>query len=198
MIREGRALYSLDGSPVVLLYGPVPAYRSLSEGMTGRDVAELDAALVRLGYASRGQPGPRSGYFGPATAFGIEKLQAQLGVPVTGALTLGQAVFLPGPARITALGAGVVPGGLAQPGAIVLTATSTRPAVTINLDASQRTEVRRGDRVAITLPSGRVTPGTMHPSAPWPPSHPAPAPPPSWSRSPRWTRGRAAAWKRPR
>jgi hypothetical protein len=161
VIREGRALYSLDGGPVVLLYGPVPAYRSLSEGMTGRDVAELNAALVRLGYASRGQPGPRSGYFGQATAFGIEKLQARLGVPVTGALTLGQAVFLPGPARITALGAGVVPGALAQPGATILTATSTRPAVTINLDASQRTEVRRSDRVAITLPSGRVTPGTI-------------------------------------
>jgi hypothetical protein len=84
---------------VPLLYGPVPAYRSLSEGMTGRDVAELNAALVRLGCATRSQLDPRSGYFSQASALGMEKLQARLGLPVTGALPLGQAVFLPGPAR---------------------------------------------------------------------------------------------------
>lgn len=161
VVRAGQVLYRVDGGPVVLLYGRVPAYRTLSEGMTGRDVAELNAALVRLGYAHRGQLDPRSGYLGPASALGIERLQAQLGMPVTGALTLGQAVFLPGPARITAPGAAAVLGGPAQPGGTVLTATSVTPAVTINLDASERTEVRRGDRVAITLPSGRVTPGTI-------------------------------------
>jgi hypothetical protein len=43
----------------------------------------------------------------------------------------------------------------------VLSATSTRPVVTIDLDAAQQTEVRTGNHVTITLPSGRTTPGVV-------------------------------------
>ena len=35
MIRQGQVLYRASGSPVVLLYGSVPSYEDLSEGMTG-------------------------------------------------------------------------------------------------------------------------------------------------------------------
>ena len=35
-MRQGQALYQVDGLPVVLLYGNVPAWRTLSAGMTGR------------------------------------------------------------------------------------------------------------------------------------------------------------------
>jgi hypothetical protein len=43
----------------------------------------------------------------------------------------------------------------------VLAATSARHVVTIALDAAQQTEVKAGDKVAITLPAGRVTPGVV-------------------------------------
>ena len=46
---------------MVLLYGNVPAYRDLSEGMTGADVTELNTDLVRLGYASTSALGPEVG-----------------------------------------------------------------------------------------------------------------------------------------
>ena len=52
VVRQGQALYRVDGQPVVLLYGHVPAWRALSAGMTGADVRELNIALVQLGYAS--------------------------------------------------------------------------------------------------------------------------------------------------
>ena len=54
VIGQGRVLYKTgNGSPVVLLYGRVPAWRALGEGVTGADVAQLNHDLVRLGYAGR-------------------------------------------------------------------------------------------------------------------------------------------------
>ena len=163
VVRQGQVIYRVSGSPVVLLYGRVPAWRALSEGVTGADVAELNADLVRLGYAGRAALGPRSGwdYFSSGTAYALERLQAHLGLTVTGALPLGQAVFLPGAARITGLGTGMVLGSAAAAGTVVLTASSTRPVVTVALDAGQQAEVRKGDKVSVTLPSGATTPGVV-------------------------------------
>ena len=36
--------------PVILLYGDLPAYRTLQYGSEGADVAQLEADLVALGY----------------------------------------------------------------------------------------------------------------------------------------------------
>ena len=54
VIRQGQVLYKTgNGSPVVLLYGSVPAWRALDEGITGQDVSQLNHDLVDLGYAGR-------------------------------------------------------------------------------------------------------------------------------------------------
>jgi hypothetical protein len=131
--------------------------------MTGAGVTELNTDLVKLGYASAAALGPRSGwnYFSAETAYALEQLQSKLGLTVTGALPLGQVAFLPGPAQVTGLGTGVVPGVPATPGSVVLTASSVTPVVTIDLDASQQTEVNKGDKVSVTLPSGVTTPGVI-------------------------------------
>jgi hypothetical protein len=47
VVSQDQVLYQVSGAPVVLLYGSTPAYRSLSLGLTGADVAELNADLVR-------------------------------------------------------------------------------------------------------------------------------------------------------
>ena len=163
VVREGQVIYQVSGAPVVLLYGHVPAWRDLSEGVTGPDVTELNAALVKLGYASAAALGPRPGWddFSAETAYALGLLQAHRGLTVTGTLPLGQAVFLPGAARITGPGATTVLGGTATPGAAALTATSTSPVVTIALDAGQQTEVKKGDKVSVTLPDGTTTPGVI-------------------------------------
>jgi hypothetical protein len=163
VVRQGQVIYQVSGAPVVLLYGHVPAWRDLSQGVTGPDVSELNAALVKLGYASAAALGPRSGwdYFSGETGYVLGLLQAHLGLTVTGTLPLGQAVFLPGAARITGPGATTVLGGAAAPGAAALTATSTRPVVTVALDAGQQTEVKKGDKVSVTLPDGATTPGVV-------------------------------------
>ena len=162
-IRQGQAIYQVSGTPVVLLYGSVPAYRDLSEGMTGADVTELNTDLVKLGYATATALGPRSGwdYFSGETAYALGRLQAHLGLTQTGTLPLGQAVFLPGTIQVTALGTGAVPGAAATSGATVLTGTSLTPVVTIDLDASLQTQVAVGNKVSITLPNGSATPGVI-------------------------------------
>jgi hypothetical protein len=121
-------------------------------------VQELNADLVALGDSTT-QLSPTSDRFGSATTAALEKLQAALGVTQTGTLTLGQAAFLPGPARVTAVAATL--GSLARPGQPVLAATSTTRQVTIALDTALQSEVKVGDRVTITLPDNTTTPGVI-------------------------------------
>ena len=163
VIAEGQVLYQISGRPVVLLYGSTPAYRSLSagsgSGTTGPDVRELNADLVDMGYASGSEVPAGSDVFSSWTALGVEKLQAALGVSTTGTLSLGEAVFLPGAARITSVSATL--GGPAPVGQAIMSATSTTRVVTVDLDTSQQSDVAVGDHVAITLPDGAITPGLV-------------------------------------
>jgi hypothetical protein len=157
VITQGQVLYQVSGNPIVLLYGSTPAYRSLSAGVTGADVAQLNADLGALGYASSSQLDPTSNVFSSATVTALDKLQAGLGVRQTGSLDLGQAVFLPSAVRITAVSATLG----ASAGGPVLTASSTTRAVTIALGAAQQSQVKAGAQVTITLPDTKTTPGVV-------------------------------------
>jgi Putative peptidoglycan binding domain len=159
VISQGQVLYRVSDSPVVLLYGSTPAYRTLSASATGADVAELNADLVELGYATSAQLGPTSASFGSATTMAVKKLQAALGVTQNGRLTLGQAVFEPSAVRVTTMSAQL--GGDTQPGQPVMQATSTTRIVQVALVASQQTEVAVGDTVTITLPNNKTTLGVV-------------------------------------
>jgi peptidoglycan hydrolase-like protein with peptidoglycan-binding domain len=158
VIAEGQVLYRVSDRPVVLLHGATPAYRTLSAGTTGPDVAELNADLVTLRYGTSAQLRPRSA-FGPATTAAVQKLQASVGVSRTGTLTLGQAAFAPAAMRVTSVSAQL--GGRAQTGETVLEATSTIRQVQVAMPASQQTEVAVGNKVSITLPDNRATPGVV-------------------------------------
>ncbi|MQA73433.1 MAG: peptidoglycan-binding protein [Solirubrobacterales bacterium] len=155
----GEVLYRVADEPVALLCGRTPAYRSLSEGMDGPDVRQLNRNLVSLGYAGRDELDPTSDYFGAETASALERLQDELGLEQTGSLEPEQAVFLPGPLRITRVTATL--GTMAQPGAPVAQATSTRRRVEVDLDASQAAVVEIGDRARVTLPDNETTPGIV-------------------------------------
>src|SRR5262249_21959015 len=130
VIGQGQVLYRVgNGTPVVLLYGRVPAWRALAAGVHGADVRQLNRALVALAGATRYQLDPASKYFAAVTGYALEKLQARVGLPQTGTLPLGQAVFLPSAIRVT-----TVPASLGAPAAgPVLAATSARHVVTIAL-----------------------------------------------------------------
>jgi hypothetical protein len=159
VVSQGQVLYQVSGAPIVLLYGSTPAYRTLSSGLTGPDVEELNYDLVALGEYPSGEIGPTSDTFNSATEYGVKKLQAALGVTQTGSLTFGQVVFLPSSARITSVAANL--GAPVQSGQPVLSATSTTRQVSVALDASQQSEVALGDKVSIILPNNQATPGLI-------------------------------------
>jgi hypothetical protein len=159
VISQGQVLYRVDDSPVGLLYGSTPAYRSLSAGASGADVAELNADLVALGYATSAQLSATSPFFGPSTTMALEKLQADLGVTQNGTLALGQAVFEPTAVRVTSLSAQL--GGTTLAGQTVMQGSSTTRQVQVALDASQQTDVAVGNTVTITLPNNQTTPGVV-------------------------------------
>jgi hypothetical protein len=160
VIRQGHALYKTDnGSPVVLLYGSVPDWRPLDEGVTGADVSQLNHDLVALGDADSVDISALGwDYFSWETAAGVEKLQSALGVSSpSGSLPLGQVVFEPQALRVSQ-----VTGSLGGPAnGPVLAATSDRHVVTVPLDVSQQSEVKAGDKVTVALPDGTTTPGTV-------------------------------------
>ena len=158
VVRRGQDLYEVDGAPVTLFYGARPEWRALYAGVpAGPDVAQLDRNLIALGY---GDGLIVSGYFTAATAYAVERWQAARGLPVTGTVPLGQVGYAPGPLRVTAVTPAL--GAPPQPGASVLTATSTTPVVLAAVPVSQEYLVRGGDEVTVTLPDGATTtPGVV-------------------------------------
>ncbi len=154
VVRRGETLYAIGGEPTVLLYGSVTPWRAFAPGMApGRDVAELNANLRALG-----DGGPAGDAFTADTEVAIGSFQAKQGLAVTGRLLLGSVAFEPGAVRVTAVtptvGAPVLAGA-------VLSVTSMRREVTIQLDASQQASVKVGDPVTITLPDNSTTPGRV-------------------------------------
>jgi Putative peptidoglycan binding domain len=162
VIKEDETVYSLSDVAVPLLYGSTPDYRAFSVGMSdGADVDELTEDLISLGY---GTGLTQSDHYSSAAVDAVERWQRALGLPVTGEILLGQVVFEPGPIRVTSVVPSVgesVGGGTSGAGAsgTVLTATSTTPIVTVDLDVSQEYLVKPGDAVSIVLPDGTSTVG---------------------------------------
>jgi len=157
VIRAGQSLWSVDGRVVPLVPGTLSPWRAFSAGMSdGPDVAALDQALIQLGDAAGLSVADA---FTGATAAAIERLQGSLGLPQTGDLPLGSAVFAPTAVRVTGVhplvGSGVAGG---QP---VLDVTSTTPVVNVALPVDRSARVAVGDVVSVNLPDGTVAHGTV-------------------------------------
>jgi HlyD family secretion protein len=74
-VSAGQALVEVSGRPLIALPGPTPAYRDLLPGARGKDVAQLQAALRRVGH----DPDDQDAVFGPGTKRALAALYADLG-----------------------------------------------------------------------------------------------------------------------
>ena len=99
VITRGHRLFEVDGEPVILMYGDIPAYRNLSAGKSGPDVEELEANLSALGF----DPGTVDQEFTSSTAAAVADWQDSLDLDSTGTVELGRVVFMAGPRRVTSL-----------------------------------------------------------------------------------------------
>ncbi|MGI5208404.1 peptidoglycan-binding domain-containing protein [Spirillospora sp. CA-108201] len=95
-VRRGRTLFSVAGKPVTLMYGGRPMYRTLREGVSGRDVRQLEENLRALGYGGVTVDGEFTG----ATEAAVEEWQDDRGLEETGRVDPGQVVFLGGAVRV--------------------------------------------------------------------------------------------------
>jgi peptidoglycan hydrolase-like protein with peptidoglycan-binding domain len=102
-ISNGEQLAEIDGEPLFALAGRVPAWRDITPGESGPDVAELQKALASLGYYSGGDT---PGFFGAATQEAVSLYYEHLGYtpPATGGVPMPDVIFLPSlPAKVVAV-----------------------------------------------------------------------------------------------
>jgi peptidoglycan hydrolase-like protein with peptidoglycan-binding domain len=103
VIDRGGTLWRVNNEPVALMYGSVPAYRTLKEGVSdGPDVTQLNQNLIDLGYDPYGAITDEED-FSEATIAAVRRWQHAEGLSQTGEVQLGRIVFAPGARRVTAL-----------------------------------------------------------------------------------------------
>jgi membrane fusion protein, multidrug efflux system len=154
-IKRGAALYRVDESPVVLLYGSLPAYRTLAPGVEGADVRQFERNLWALGY--RGFTVDET--YSSATATAVRKWQKDLGLTRTGRVETSSVVYAATSVRVSERKA--APGDAVGPGAAVLTVTGTARQASVDLDIDDQRLAKIGATVKVTLPDGTVVPGKI-------------------------------------
>jgi peptidoglycan hydrolase-like protein with peptidoglycan-binding domain len=150
-VRRGKPLYRVDDDPVVLLYGRLPAYRTMSSGVTGADVKQFEKNLWALGY--RGFTVDRT--YSSATASAVRDWQDDLGRAETGRVEPDWIVYAAGAVRIDSLSG--TAGDVVRPGADVLTTTGTSRVATVELEVADQRLAKVGASVQVTLPDGTDT-----------------------------------------
>jgi peptidoglycan hydrolase-like protein with peptidoglycan-binding domain len=154
-ITRGKPLYKVDNQPVVLLYGAIPAYRTLAEDVEGDDVKQLEQNLSALGY---------KGFtvdteYTSSTAEAVKEWQEDLGLTETGTVEPGRIYYAPGEMRVSAAPASV--GDPAGQGQSVLTLTNLSRVVTVELETREQRLARTGASVPVELPDGRTVTGKI-------------------------------------
>lgn len=154
-VNPGEALYSVNAKPVVLMKGKLPLYRKLDPTVPpGPDVAQLNESLRGLGYLTgRGEK------YGAETEGAVKRWQKKHGLEQTGALDVGDVVFLPDAVRIAAITGQV--GGPAT--AELFSYTSTARAVTAEVDPAKVdvATLKPGAPATVRVSGGRELTGTL-------------------------------------
>ncbi|WP_223166955.1 peptidoglycan-binding domain-containing protein [Nonomuraea sp. SYSU D8015] len=152
-ITRGRGVYSVDADRRPLLYGDIPLYRTLQDGVSGTDVELLERNLDRLGYTGFDV----DNQFTWATREAVEDWQEDLGHDVTGRVEPGDVVVADGPLRVAELKKAL---GDSANGP-VLTATGTTREVRVALDVADQHLVEKGTKATVELPDGTTVTGKV-------------------------------------
>ena len=123
-LEQGDVIYRINGEPVVVMYGNVPAYRAMSDlrndNMMGTDVLQLEEALTDLGYDPDGLAAVDE-EFSDYTETLVELWQADIGAVEDGVVNLGEVIFVPGPVDVLEVSASV--GDQLSPGRALVVVT---------------------------------------------------------------------------
>ncbi len=147
-VDAGEPVYERDLHPVVLLVGDTPAWRTMTEGDVGQDVAQLEQNLEMLGYGTEDEFTVDDTYTS-ATEVIVERWQADLGVAETGTVAFGDLVFGPAGAQVGSVLASV---GDESASTAILTLTGQERALTFTVSAESVGSVGSDLEVSARLP----------------------------------------------
>lgn len=156
VIKRGKALYRIDRRPRILMYGRLPAYRTLRKGVKGPDVEQLERNLRALGF---GRGVTVDAEFTAATAEAVRKWQRANGMKRNGEVSPADIVFLPDAVRVN--GRNVEVGDQAAPQRPTIEVTTTDRIVRISLDADKRDMVKVGRKVTVESADGKSAVGKI-------------------------------------
>ena len=163
------ALIAGRGS-LVVMYGGTAAYRTMTVGLEGDDVRQLEENLADLGYAG-GEGFSVDGVFDDATAAAVSGWQRATGQDPDGMVGVTDIVFVAGPVRIGSWSQGVELGQQLTAGASLASLTvieapvdgrmSTTQRVVALVPLSDRDLVSEGIDVNVELPDNTDLAGTV-------------------------------------
>jgi peptidoglycan hydrolase-like protein with peptidoglycan-binding domain len=122
------------------------------------DIAQLEAALLALGYGKQGSGYPDA-HWDATTTDAVKQFQEKLGASTDGVLSLGEVVFTAGDVHVAKLNTHV--GAQATPNGPVMTVSATARVVTLDLDPLDRDLIAPGAPVQVELPSGAKASGKV-------------------------------------
>jgi peptidoglycan hydrolase-like protein with peptidoglycan-binding domain len=153
VVERGGQLLRVDEQAVVLLYGALPAYRTLSSGAEGADVRQFEENLAALGYGGF----EVDEHFGWATAEAVMDWQSDLGLERTGVVDPARIHYEAGPVEVATRPVDVGERATGE----LLTVASRDRVVTVDLDESEAHFATVGASVEVTLPDGSTFAATI-------------------------------------
>lgn len=150
-VSQGSVLYSVDLRPVAVGLGTVPMFREIVAGAKGPDVVQLQSMLAALGFYK----GTADGEAGTGTIRGIKDWQESLGVERTGAVLVGDVIFVPSlPMRVSLDSDVIYPGAILSGAELALRGLPPSPLFSMPVTDAQAAMIPAGTRVVIRSPEG--------------------------------------------
>ena len=167
-------------SASVLMFGNIPAWRDMKDGITpGEDVRQLKLNLIALGYGTVETLG-KGPDFNPGTRAAIIELQSDLNIVASGEIILGEVVFTQGTSLVKSSSTTQSVGGKINAGTELFYLTPVEKVETqigsdgsltvnqdslqiveIQVDVSERNLVSEASKVEIELPDESLVPGIV-------------------------------------
>ena len=167
-------------SASVLMFGNIPAWRDMKDGITpGEDVRQLKLNLIALGYGTVETLG-KGPDFTPGTRAAIIELQSDLNIVASGEIILGEVVFTQGTSLVKSSSTTQSVGGKINAGTELFYLTPVEKVETqigsdgsltvnqdslqiveIQVDVSERNLVSEASKVEIELPDESLVPGIV-------------------------------------
>jgi peptidoglycan hydrolase-like protein with peptidoglycan-binding domain len=157
IVARGETVFRVDDEPVVLLYGTLPMYRDLTEGLRGNDIRQLETNLAELGFSLSVDD-----LYSAETARVVREWQRRLGRTPTGVVAKTDVVYASGPIRVAQR--------LLRPGATatgdVLSYTGTTRVITATATTAEVGWATAGTAVTVVLPGGQSVAGRVSSAVP--------------------------------